>query len=79
MDDLDKLLMAAFDDVSAMNEKQGSSFYEEFYAMMSKNTMSNGYRLFAVVLREMGIINEGATPTATEQPRVLAILQNMQE
>ena len=79
MDDLDKLLMAYFDDVSAMTEKQGSSFYEEFYAMMSKNTMSNGYRLFAVVLREMGIINEGVTPTATEQPRVLAILQNMQE
>jgi len=29
MDDLDKLLMAYFDDGSAMKEKQGSSFYEE--------------------------------------------------
>jgi len=28
MDDLDKILMVYCDDVSAMNEKQGSSFYE---------------------------------------------------
>ena len=45
IDDQDELLMAYFDDISAIDEKQGSSFYEDFYAMMSKNTMSNGYRL----------------------------------